>query len=142
MAKLTKKQELFCLEYLTDFNATQADVRAGYRNKAARQIGTENLSKPAIKARIAELVKERESKLICTADEALKVVTQIVRGEMSDEVFRTTADGEQVHDGLKASTRDRLKAAEIIMKVNGLFEKNVNLVVDVPQFAGESDLED
>lgn len=94
MAKLTKKQELFCLEYLADFNATQAAVRAGYRNKAARQIGTENLSKPAIKARIAELVKERESKLICTADEALKVVMQIVRGEMSDEVFRTTADGE------------------------------------------------
>lgn len=142
MAKLTKKQELFCLEYLTDFNATQAAIRAGYRSKTARQIGAENLSKPAINERIKQLVKERESQLICNADEALKMVTQIIRGEMYDEVFRMNADGEQVHDELRASTRDRLKAAEIILKINGMFEKNVNLTVETPVFSGEEDIAD
>lgn len=142
MAKLTKKQELFCLEYLTDFNATQAAIRAGYRSKTARQIGAENLSKPAINERIKQLVKERESQLICNADEALKMVTKIIRGEMYDEVFRMNTDGEQVHDELRASTRDRLKAAEIILKINGMFEKNVNLTVETPVFSGEEDIAD
>lgn len=30
MADLTPKQQLFCLEYIKDFNATQAAIRAGY----------------------------------------------------------------------------------------------------------------
>lgn len=30
MAKITKKNEVFCEEYLIDLNATQAAIRAGY----------------------------------------------------------------------------------------------------------------
>lgn len=35
--KLTAKQEMFCREYLVDFNATQAALRAGYSQKMAKQ---------------------------------------------------------------------------------------------------------
>ena len=31
MAKLNARQELFCLEYIKDGNATQAAIRAGYK---------------------------------------------------------------------------------------------------------------
>ena len=53
--KLTAKQERFCYEYCIDFNATQAAIRAGYSEKTAFSIGSENLRKPLIKNRIKEL---------------------------------------------------------------------------------------
>jgi phage terminase small subunit len=49
---LTAKQQRFVAEYLLDLNATQAAIRAGYSRKTARQIGTENLAKPALQEAI------------------------------------------------------------------------------------------
>ena len=49
---LNPKQQRFVAEYLVDLNATQAAIRSGYSQKTARQIATENLSKPAIAAAI------------------------------------------------------------------------------------------
>ena len=44
MAKeLTDNQKAFCDEYLVDFNATQAAIRAGYSEKTANRIGSRNL---------------------------------------------------------------------------------------------------
>ena len=48
MAKLTDKQIMFCKEYIKDFNATRAAEASGYSKKTARQIATENLTKPYI----------------------------------------------------------------------------------------------
>ena len=39
---LTPKQSTFVEEYLTDLNATQAAIRAGYSNKTANEIGCQN----------------------------------------------------------------------------------------------------
>ena len=41
MGKLTKKNEVFCDEYLIDLNATQAAIRAGYSVESAGSIGSE-----------------------------------------------------------------------------------------------------
>jgi phage terminase small subunit len=49
---MTPKQTRFIDEYLIDLNATQAAIRAGYSKKTARQMGTENLSKPYIKVEL------------------------------------------------------------------------------------------
>ena len=49
---LNDKQEMFCREYLVDLNATQAAIRAGYSDKTARKIGSENLTKPDIGMRL------------------------------------------------------------------------------------------
>ncbi|GAC43331.1 phage terminase [Paenibacillus popilliae ATCC 14706] len=58
---LTAKQQRFADEYLIDLNATQAAIRAGYSPKTAKEIGSENLTKPNIRAyidtRMAELSK-------------------------------------------------------------------------------------
>lgn len=70
MAKpLTPKQARFVAEYLIDFNATQAAIRAGYSQKTASSIGQENLNKPEIAAAVtvgqakqhkhADLTRER-----------------------------------------------------------------------------------
>ena len=53
--KLTDKQEKFCYEYVLHLNATKAAINAGYSEDTARQIGSENLSKPYIQKRIDEM---------------------------------------------------------------------------------------
>ncbi len=50
---MSPKQERFVEEYLVDHNATQAAKRAGYSEKTAYSIGSENLKKPEIAAAIA-----------------------------------------------------------------------------------------
>ena len=63
--KLTAKQQRFIEEYLVDLSATQAAVRAGYSKKTARQMGSENLSKPYLLNEIIQLQKQarKESEL-------------------------------------------------------------------------------
>lgn len=56
---LTDKQQIFCEEYLIDLNATQAAIRAGYSEKTARQIASDNLTKANIQDCIASLKAER-----------------------------------------------------------------------------------
>jgi phage terminase small subunit len=50
---VTARQQRFISEYLTDLNATQAAIRAGYSAKTAAEMGAENLRKPQIAAAIA-----------------------------------------------------------------------------------------
>ena len=61
-------------------NATQAAIRAGYSKRTAARMGSENLHKPPIASRIAELVGERSwlSALAHTASGTLHTLQQIV----------------------------------------------------------------
>lgn len=69
---LSPKQMRFVEEYLVDLNATQAAIRAGYSQKTARQIGSENLAKPDIQHAIAELQADRSARLQVDADWVLQ----------------------------------------------------------------------
>jgi len=94
---LTAKQEMFCLEYLKDLNATQAAIRAGYSEKTAQIIGSENLSKPLISDRIAELMKERSERVVIDADWVLKRSVELHdRCSQASAVF--DRDGEPMTD--------------------------------------------
>ncbi len=59
---MTPLQTAFVSEYLIDLNATKAAIRAGYSPDTARQIGSENLSKPDIADAIAAAKAERSHK--------------------------------------------------------------------------------
>jgi phage terminase small subunit len=60
---MTPQVARFVAEYLVDFNATQAAIRAGYSAKSAKQIGSRLLTRDDVKAAIApkreEAVAER-----------------------------------------------------------------------------------
>ncbi len=57
--KLTDPQIKFCLEYIKDFNATQAAIRAGYSPKTAVVQASRLLSK----ANIQEYIQQRAQKI-------------------------------------------------------------------------------
>lgn len=74
------KQKVFVEEYLIDFNATQAAIRAGYSERTARSIGSENLTKPDIKEEIEARIAER----VMSADEALAELSDIAHLDVAD----------------------------------------------------------
>ncbi len=67
LAELKPRQQVFCREYFIHFNATQSCIVAGYSKASARQIGSENLSKPAIMAAVDCFMGLKDSETEITA---------------------------------------------------------------------------
>lgn len=82
--ELNAQQELFCREYMKDLNATQAAIRAGYSEKTARQIGSENLSKPYIRERIDHLAGRRLKLVDLTAENILIEMGRLAKADIRD----------------------------------------------------------
>lgn len=72
MAELTTKQKRFVEEYLIDFNATQAAIRAGYSENSAYSIGQENLKKPEIKGEIDKLTDKMTERALITKERIIQ----------------------------------------------------------------------
>ena len=84
MKELTHKQAIFVQEYLVDMNGTQAAIRAGYSKSTARQIATENLSKPDINEAINHAIAERLQRTRTTADGVLHRLVEIDQLDIKD----------------------------------------------------------
>lgn len=102
--KLTPKQKAFCDEYLICGNATEAAKKAGYSEKTAMSIGSENLRKPQILSYIKERQKQIESSRIADVKEVMEYFTAVMRGEVKDQF------------DLDVSVADRMAAGKEIMK--------------------------
>lgn len=86
-SKLTSKQDAFVKEYiLNGGNATQAAIKAGYSASTAVKTGSENLTKPDIKAAIAEHRKGLERDHIWNKEKKLEILQKIALGGIRDLV--------------------------------------------------------
>ena len=116
---LTLKQERFCQEYIIDGNATRAALAAKYSENSAASIGSENLQKPEIIARIRELEADRMARTRITQDWVVKKLAQNVERAMQAEpVFDAEGKptGEYLYQGQAAN-----KALELLGKTHGMF---------------------
>lgn len=102
--KLTPKQKAFADEYLRSGNATAAAKSAGYSEKTATTMGSENLRKPYISAYIAERQKQIEDARIADVAEVQRFYSAVLRGEVPDQF------------GLEASLDTRMAAGRELMK--------------------------
>ncbi|NVM91091.1 hypothetical protein FHT32_004755 [Variovorax sp. SG517] len=75
---LTDLQQRFVDEYLVDLNGTQAAIRAGYSPDTARQMASENLSKPYIQIAIADARKLQQARTHIEADRVVVEAWNIV----------------------------------------------------------------
>lgn len=127
--KLTEKQERFIDYYIETGNATEAAKKAGYSEKTAKQIGSENLTK--LDFFIKERLKELEDARIAKADEVLKHLTAAMRGEIEEEVVvvENIGDYESRARVIKKqlSARERIKAAELLGKRYALFTDKLDV---------------
>ena len=128
---LTAKQEQFCLEYMIDLNATQAAIRAGYSAKTADVIGCENLVKPNIASRIAEMQAERKERTIVDADFVITSLVEVAKRCMQAEpVMARTADGMEETGEYKFEHSGANRALELL-------GKNIGMFVDRKEITGE-----
>ena len=113
---MTRKQAMFCREYLLDFNATQAAIRAGYSTRTAYSMGNENLRKPEIRKRIRVLVAARNTRTLVAADRVLSKLAEIA--------FTT----------FTVADRDRLRALDMLAKHVGIYDRQQ---YEYPEFLSE-----
>lgn len=152
--RLTDKQRAFIDEYLIDYNATQASIRAGYSEQSAYSIGWENLRKPEIRRVLDARIEERAM----GAEEALARLGAIARSSIAPFIqVRTVTleDGRQVEvagvdltteeaarnfhlvkklrptpDGYEVTLHDAQAALVEILKVLGMYRERVEHSVD------------
>ena len=163
MDKLNARQQRFCDEYLIDLNATQAAIRAGYSEKTAGVIASENLKKPNIAEYIEKRLAEKESALIADQDEVMRYLTSVMRREKSENVVVTVTEKRSFFEPdeygkmqkkteeketpviveIPARLADANKAAELLGKRYCLFTDKVQADVALPVvFSGADEIED
>lgn len=117
--KLTGKQEAFCQEYVKDYNATRAATDAGYSKRTAGSIGSENLQKPEIKERIAEIQANLAELANITPLMVLQEFAKIAFSNMSDfkAGWMTEKDFEMLTEDQKAALSE-ISTVERVLKKN------------------------
>lgn len=145
--KLTPKQKAFADYYIETGNATEAARKSGYKGKNLNRIASENLTKLDIKNYIDGKMKELEDQRIAKADEVLKYLTRVIRGEETEQVVVTENIGDFMSEARvinkELSAKDKIKAAELLGKRYRLFTDKIEAnVTETVIFEGENELED
>ena len=106
---MTGKQKRFCDEYLIDLNGTRA-YKTAYpsvkRDKTAKAAASRLLTFVDVQAYIRERIAERQSRVEIDQDRVLREVSEIA--------FE--------RDSQKVSTKDRLRALQLLGRHLGLFD--------------------
>lgn len=101
MAKLTAKQQRFCDEYLIDLNATQAAIRAGYKETTAYSMGQRLLKNVEVQNKIQQRKQDRMERTEITQDMVIRELALIAFSNAADyasvveEDVMVERDGEQ-----------------------------------------------
>ena len=138
--KLSPKQEKFCQLYAATGNATQSWKEAGYKytsENGARVAASNFVNKnPNIKARLSELAEEAKTNAIADIQEMQSILTAIIREELDEEKLMSISEGEGysriVSKRQKAALKDRLRAIELLGKMQGAFVDKVQIDGNVP----------
>lgn len=117
-------QKRFVDSYLVSGNIKDAAIKAGYGEKNAKVVGCSLLKKPHIKKYLDEKMESLQKKEIATASEVLKYLTKVIRGEYKEEIAR----GQRI----EISTKDRIKACELLAKRYGLFKEQIDVTLTKP----------
>lgn len=150
MTKLTDKQKKFIDEYLVDLNATQAAIRAGYKEKAAYRTGAENLRKPQIQEEIQKRMEERQKRTEITQDMVLQELAAIafaratdyvsVMGgmaqvkdtdQLSDSQIAAIAGIKETQNGIEVKLGSKEKTLELLGKHLGMWSDKLDVSGDM-----------
>ena len=104
---LNDMQEMFCREYVIDFNGTQAAIRAGYSERSSAQIAWDLLRKHEIQELIQAEIKRLHEATGITAQRIREELAKIAFSDMRDFARWGPAgvilsDSEELEDGAAA----------------------------------------
>lgn len=145
--RLNAKQSAFCNEYLVDFNATQAAIRAGYAKRTANRTGPRLLSNVVVQGKVAELVAERSSESRATIERIIRELCAIAFTRLTDIVYidedglakvrptsvltddqqRAIESISQTQFGVKIKMHDKTRAIELLGRHLGMWLDRVEV---------------
>lgn len=143
---MTAKQKRFCEEFVKTGNATQSAIKAGYSEKTANEQGARLLAKVSIKSYIQSLQAEIKTENIINAREMQEVLTSIILKQSEEDIIVVEGCGDGISEAVTkkktASNADRIKAIQLLARMQGALDNTATVNVVLPVFGGEEDLED
>lgn len=115
---MTEKETLFCKEYLIDFNAKNAAIRAGYSKNSARVIGCQNLTKLNILAEINKEIDKRNERIAVKQDRIIYELAKIAFSDLSNFID-INGDTITIRDLTDIDTSVLSEASETVTKDGG-----------------------
>lgn len=146
--KVNNKHELFCREYIVDYNGTQAAIRAGYSKKTAHVQASTLLKNPKVLTRVRELQKEQTERLVISQDWVIQQLVDVVEKCLKPvEVMEWDYEAKEMR-GTGTFTFDSkgaTKALELLGKHLGMYTDKmevstagVTILNDIPDGYDES----
>ena len=143
---MTARQKRFCEEFVKTGNAKQSAINAGYSEKTAKQIGQKMLTKVDLQSYIQSLQAEIKNENIMDAKQMQEVLTSIILKESEEEVIVVEGCGDGVSEAVTktktASNQDRIRAIQLLARMQGALYNTATVNVVLPVFGGEDDLEE
>ena len=144
MGKLSDRDEMMAHEYLKDYSAMAAAIRAGYAHSTAKNasewVHPDHPKKPRLRQRIDELMARKSARLgvsreriidelakvlFCQPEKLIDFETGKVREDAEPEDMAAIA-GVKVKDGKfterEVKLHDKLRAAELLGRHLGMFD--------------------
>lgn len=119
MNKLNEKQKAFCREYILDFNATKAAIRAGYSKRTGSRIGSRLLKKVEVQEYVSELKHQAAVKSRVTPEWILSKLERIVEMGLGDEQTDVIVK-ENVAPGVSSTMSQKMTKADIVAAKSAL----------------------
>ena len=105
---ITEKKGIFSIEYLKDFNATQAAIRAGYSEKTAYSQGQRLLKD----VEVIELIEKGKKEII---------------GDATKDIIDNVKFWQDMRNDPEAPESARLKASELLGKYRTMFTEKLEV---------------
>lgn len=110
LERLTGKQRRFCEEYLVDYNASAAIMRAGYKSTNPNNLASDMLKKEHIRMAIDALALQKEDQTTVSVEYVIrKIVRQLEKAEENNQPQHV------------------LRAAELLAKHLNMFKETVEV---------------
>lgn len=103
--KMTRKEQLFILNYIKTGNIVQSVKTAGYNSSSPHLYGQELMKRPHIAHEIQKRMEEFHSPLICEGREVLEYLSAVMRGEVKDQFGLETSVSERTRAAIELAKR-------------------------------------
>lgn len=141
--ELSERQRRFADLYIETGNATQSYIKAGYKASTpatAWNCASRLLRSARVSSYINRVLSSKNSERIASQDEVLELLTQLARGEMTEEMivaYQNKATYEKATR--QAPPKDRAKALELLGKRYLLFtdRQQIEANVETTQYVAE-----
>lgn len=130
MVEITKQQERFCLEYIHNgLNGKQA-YKVAYPKCKSEQAAEAGASRLLRNVKVQEYIKELQSEFkktkVMSIEDRREWLSNIVGEKVLDKSTKYNKDGDEIVVERAASLFDKMKAIDMLNKMDGAYTENIN----------------